>query len=356
MSAPGGHGGPHPVGQLRTAARRRATSPFAAIARRLGIAVGLLVLTVATVLLDAGGYRDSAGGRVGVLDAVYYATVSLSTTGYGDIIPVTPAARLVNVLVITPARLLFLVVLVGTTLQVLTDRSREAIRAHLWRSKLEAHTVVCGYGTTGRAAVRTLLEHGTPRDQIVVADVSSAAVAEANDDGLTGVVGDVTRTAVLARTEVGSAEAVIVNVGRDDTAVLTVLTVRQLTTTARVVAASRSGENVPLLRQAGADVVLTTADSAGRLLGLSTSSPHVVEVVNDLITTGGGLDLVEHAVSEGDIGRPASTVPGLVISVVRDGRPLPPEQGRTATLRAGDRVVCVVDAPDPSPRDGPPGG
>ncbi len=39
-----------------------------------------------------------------LLDCVYYATVSLSTTGYGDITPLTPQARLVNILVITPLR------------------------------------------------------------------------------------------------------------------------------------------------------------------------------------------------------------------------------------------------------------
>ena len=58
------------------------------------------------------------------LDCLYYATVSLSTTGYGDITPVTPSARLVNVLVITPLRVAFLIVLIGTTVETLTTRSR----------------------------------------------------------------------------------------------------------------------------------------------------------------------------------------------------------------------------------------
>ena len=50
----------------------------------------------------------------------YYATVSLSTTGYGDITPVSPGARLVNILVVTPLRILFLLILIGTTLEALT--------------------------------------------------------------------------------------------------------------------------------------------------------------------------------------------------------------------------------------------
>jgi voltage-gated potassium channel len=35
---------------------------------------------------------------------------------------VTPDARLVNILLITPARVLFLIILVGTTLEVQTDQ------------------------------------------------------------------------------------------------------------------------------------------------------------------------------------------------------------------------------------------
>jgi voltage-gated potassium channel Kch len=40
-----------------------------------------------------------------------YATVTLSTTGYGDIVPVTDAARLVNTVLITPIRVIFLILL-----------------------------------------------------------------------------------------------------------------------------------------------------------------------------------------------------------------------------------------------------
>ena len=328
------------TGQLRTAQRR--VSPLASIGIRVGISLLTLVVTVVAVELEAGGYRDTAGGRVGWLDAVYYATVSLSTTGYGDITPVTPHARLVNILLITPARVLFLIVLVGTTLQVLTTRSRDEIRERVWRAKLKQHTVICGYGTTGLSAVRTLMAQGTPAEQIVVVDSSAPAVGEANDSGLTGVVGDVTRTSVLQRADIGDAGSVVVCVDRDDTAVLTVLTVRQLNTRAHVVAAARESENAPLLRQAGADVVLTTADSAGRLLGLATTSPHVVAVVNDLISTGEGLDLVERAVSPEEVGTGAGQLSDVVVGVVRDGTPLPSGTVRRATLQAGDRVVCIV--------------
>ena len=55
-----------------------------------------------------------------LLDASYQATVTATTTGYGDIAPISPAARAWTALAVTPRRILFLIVLVGTTLEVLT--------------------------------------------------------------------------------------------------------------------------------------------------------------------------------------------------------------------------------------------
>ena len=93
--------------------------------------------------------------HVDLLDCVYYATVTLSTTGYGDIVPYSDSARLINVLLITPLRVLFLIILVGTTLEVLTERTREEWRLNRWRTTLRDHTVVVGFGTKGRSAVQT---------------------------------------------------------------------------------------------------------------------------------------------------------------------------------------------------------
>jgi voltage-gated potassium channel len=118
---------PAPTARLDLPGGRR-FGPFAAIGLRLGVALGLVLVAWALVLLERDGYRDSADSSVSVVDALYYTTVTLSTTGYGDITPVTTTSRLVNALVVTPMRILFVIVLVGTTIQALTERSRTALR------------------------------------------------------------------------------------------------------------------------------------------------------------------------------------------------------------------------------------
>ena len=98
--------------------------------------------------------------EVDLVDSIYYTTVTLSTTGYGDIAPVEPHARLINAFVITPLRIAFLVLLIGTTLEVLASQGREMFRVARWRKKMGEHVVVVGYGTKGRSAVETLVNNG----------------------------------------------------------------------------------------------------------------------------------------------------------------------------------------------------
>src|SRR3712207_7457259 len=93
---------------------------------------------------------------------------------------------------------------------------------------MRQHVIVCGYGTKGRSAIRSVQALGTPLDKIVVVDTDPRAIDEANSLGLTGIVGDAGRTEVLRRASVEWARAVIVAANRDDAAVLITLTVRQL--------------------------------------------------------------------------------------------------------------------------------
>ena len=122
---------------------------------------------------------------------------------------------------------------------------------------------------------------------------------------------------------------------------LTTLTVRQLAPGITVVAAVREEENADLVRQSGADSVITSSDAAGRLLGLATDSPRTVSVVEDLIAVGTGLDLLEREITPEEVGRQPQSTGAPVLAVVRDGRTLAYDNAECATLQAGDRLVYV---------------
>ena len=160
--------------------------PLRRILWRVALALGLITFVALLTYLGRDGYVDPEDDSVSLLDAFYYSTVSITTTGYGDIRPVTDTARLVTTVLVTPARIVFLILLVGTTLELLAERSRQAYRRSRWRRTLKEHVIICGYGTKGRSAVRTLIGKGVPREQIVVLDESAEARASGNGHGSRG--------------------------------------------------------------------------------------------------------------------------------------------------------------------------
>ncbi len=324
--------------------RKLVERPIRQVSKRLLMALGVLVATALIVYADRDGYNDNSDGSVDFLDAFYYATVTLSTTGYGDITPVSDSARLMNIFVITPLRVLFLIILVGTTLEVLTERTREEWRLNRWRTTLRDHTVVIGFGTKGRSAIQTVCATGLKKEQVVVVDPSSKVVDAATAEGFAGVIGDATRSEVLKRAEVHKARQIIVAPQRDDTAVLVTLTARQLNRAAKIVAAVREEENAPLLKQSGADAVITSSGAAGRLLGLSVLSPAAGMVMEDLIQQGSGLDIVERPVVRAEVGKKPRETDDLVVSVLRGHRVLGYDDPSVGTLQLTDRLITIARA------------
>jgi voltage-gated potassium channel len=326
----------------------RVRSPWWELTRRLLVALGILTGTVLLVYFDRDGYRDgndpATDYAVDLSDAIYYTTVTLSTTGYGDIAPVSQPARLVNAFVITPLRIAFLVLLIGTTLEVLASQGREMFRVARWRKNMGSHVVVVGYGTKGRSAVETIVGNGRSREAVVVVDPSAAALTDAHADGLTVVTGDATRRSVLRQAGIETATQVIITTDRDDTNVLSTLTVRQLNPDAWIVVSVREQENVPLMKQSGADSVITSSDAVGRLLGLSSLSPTLGQVMEDLLTYGEGLEVAERDLLVSEVAKPPQSLPDQVIAVVRDEKVYRYFDPVVSQLARGDRLIVVRSA------------
>jgi voltage-gated potassium channel len=320
---------------------RRAFGPLPLIMWRLALALSLVLVAAVVVYAGREGYHDSAGRPLDWLSSFYYSAVTLTTIGYGDIVPVSPDARLVNTLVIAPLRLGFLLLLVGTTLRALTERTRAEWREERWRSKVRGHAVVVGYGTKGRAAVVTLLANGCRPHEVVVVDTSAAAVAEANRHGVVGVIGDGTHTDVLERAELGKAKHVLIATKGDDAAVLTALTARRMNGDAMITASVRHAENAAIMRESGATNVITSSESAGHLLGVATLNPTVGSVMEDLLSSGLSMKVVERAAAPDEIGGGVEGVREPVLALVRDGRAMRYNDPLIGTVRAGDQLILV---------------
>jgi voltage-gated potassium channel len=334
--------------ETRVAFPSRRLSARESLLVRVAIALGCLLLTAGLVYGERDGYSDSSDSSVSALDALYYATVTLSTTGYGDITPVSDLARLTNIFVITPLRFVFLIVLVSTTVEVLTQAARERSRVNRWRKRMKDHTVIVGFGVKGQAALRTLLAHGQKPDTLVVIADDRYSVAEATRQGVTGVVGDARSERVLRDAGVPTAARIIIAADQDDTAIMVTLLVKKIAaqagTTPTIVAAAREAAAADLIRHGGADRVIVHAESAGNLMGLSLLSSNVGEIVEDLMNASEGLEIVERDISRAELGLAPSDVQRegeLVLAVVRDGQAHKFDEGGIRVLQKGDRIVVI---------------
>lgn len=322
---------------------RRERAPLASIGLRI-LAAGLLVVFVALVVrIGRGSYIDITGDAIGLLDALYYASVTVTTTGYGDITPVSQSGRLATILLITPARILFLILVVSTTVEVLTEQSRELIAERKWRQQVKDHTVICGFGATGSAAATDLIKRGYETSKVVVVDSDPNSIEAASREGYVAILGDATAVDTLEQAGVDTASSIVVAPNRDDAAVLITLTAREMNETAHIVAAGRERENLHLLKQGGASEVIDATSAVGRMLGMGTHSPSAARVLDDLLAAGDGLELTEIDPEIRD-GSPGVPEHATLVGIVRDGSRLAQRLVEPSNIKAGDRIVVLRDS------------
>jgi len=315
-------------------------NPLRAILLRVLLAIGLLLLVTMITYVGRDGYYDAHGDSpLTFIDALYYSTVTITTTGYGDIVPDTQWSRLVTTVVVTPLRVLFLILLVGTTLQVLADRSRLIIRRNRWEKELKDHIVVLGFGIKGRSALEYLRNHNDDCPAVAI-DTDEEALEAANRQNVNGILGKAYDQDILKAADIEEASTVIVALGTDEQSVLAVLRVREAAPDATIVVSCREEDNVELLSSSGADEVIVSSSSAGRLLGMAAEAPEAARVINDLLTFGEGLDIDERTVETH--GEPMELNRAeTAIAVVRGDVVMRPGDARCQPLEPGDRVIYI---------------
>ncbi len=329
-------------------------SPVSALLRRIGLAVALILIVAAVLWWDRDGLRDTAhpDQPMTFVGVFYFTVVSLTTVGYGDIVPVTDLARLINAVLLTPVRIFLWVLFLGTAyeLTLLRLRFREERQMKDLHDRLHDHVVVCGYGVKGRAIVSELLAHGQPREQIVAIDADEDAVAGATKAGLVALRGDASREELLRAAAVEKAAYVLLAPNRDDACVLMCLTVRSLAPRVHLVAAAREEENVKLLYGAGADLVVTPSVSRGRLMASVVKQHAVPHFLEDLLSFGEGLAMHERVVRPDEAGRFAFDLPdlrgSLILGVARGTERCPFHRLGNFPLQAGDLVVYLTGDPE----------
>lgn len=321
---------------------------WADVGIRVLAALFLVSIVVAVHYADRDGLVDTHDGEVSLLDVIYFTMISITTTGFGDIAPISDRARLVEAVIVTPIRFAVIFIFVGTAYNFIIKRSWEKFRMARIQKKLSDHVVVLGFGVSGSEAVAEIIGRGTPPSDIVVMDSEEERLLLAEDMGCNVICADASRDENLMAVRIAEAQTVLVSAGRDDSSILIVLTVRHLAPKVPISVVVRAADNELLARQAGADNVINPVRFTGLLLAGSARGTHIADYLADLASVTGRVHLVERPVMDEEIGRSIDDLAtgGRGLRIYRNGIACGYWEDGARSLEAGDIVVEIRPTAD----------
>jgi len=243
--------------------------------KRSSLAAGTLFALAATVLLLVYGVLGSlilgqgfAPPIQSLPQALYFTVVTMSTVGYGDILPKSDDARLFVISLIIVGLSVFLTSLTAVVGPLVQGRISRIIAPRRKRMKRVNHFIITGDGPLARNTARELLN----RDKavVVIANDEDTVMGEAEM-----VIGDATDLDILRKAGAETAHAVLALSDDDAENAFVILALRELNTEAKKVAAVSSRKNLERVRRVQPDMILAPNVFGGEVLAMALTEEKI---------------------------------------------------------------------------------
>ena len=241
----------------------------------------LTAVTVGTI-----GFWIIEGGEVSIGDCLYMTIITLSTVGYGEVIPMTPLGRgFASFLIIfgMGTLLYFASTVVAFWVELDMTKVRRRRKMQKTISQLEDHIIVCGVGATGGHVVREFIATKTP---FVMIDTDKerlerlhAVSVEQGCEALS-VAGDATDDRVLHKAGIEKARGLVAALRNDKDNIYIVLSARHVNPKLRIIARAMEKDAPPKILRAGADQVVSPNLIGGLRIASEMLRPEVVEFLD----------------------------------------------------------------------------
>ena len=207
-----------------------------------------------------------------LITALYYALVTMSTVGYGDIIPQSSEAKLFAVSIIVLGVAVFATSLTAVIAPMVSKSLQRIVNHKGARMKREHHFVVIGNGPLAINTARELKRRGHPVTRVLRKAPDNV---EPRDGDTDLVVGDPSNIEVLREAGAHRAEAVLAMMVDDSENAFVILAVKELGGSARTVAAVNDAANLSRVKLAQPDVVISPQVLGGELIAMLLSGEEV---------------------------------------------------------------------------------
>jgi voltage-gated potassium channel len=269
---------------------------LAKVIRRLRVAVVALLIAV---LIGTLGYRIIEGSSW--FDAYYMSLITLSTVGYGEIIPLSHAGR-----VFTSFLIIFNLGLFAYAISSMASIFAEGGFTAIFRdynmnkkiNDLQRHTIVCGFGRHATEVCQELAKQMMPF-VVIESDTEKTTWLREESDYLC-IEGDATEDAVLIEAGIDRALALVVTLPSDANNLFIVLSARQINPNLRIISRANSFSDEMKIKRAGADHVVMPERIGGFYMATLINKPDLVEFFN-LISNMGPSQVVFEEIPVADL-------------------------------------------------------
>jgi len=252
-------------------------------------------------------------------DAIYWAVISMTTTGYGDITPSTPGGRVIAAIVVLSG--LFLLSMVTATVASVFVEKKIREGKGLETIKFKDHIVLCGWNNNAEETVEGLIRTvpGKKLHLVLVNELFEEEVESLKfkfqDHEFRFLRGDFTREDVLARANIAQARSAILLADTsgqhsleqaDERTILATLAIKSMAPEVKTCAELLNPENKQHLRRANVDEIVVRGEHIGNLLAGAATSPGLPRVISSLLSPEEENNLWKVEVPSRFIGRPVA--------------------------------------------------
>ncbi len=244
-----------------------------------------------------------------LFDAFYWALVTISTVGYGDISPVSTEGRSISMVIIVSG-----IAMISFATSVIVSAFSEKlheVKEHRIIDKVnkrDAFLIICGYGQMAKIFLR---REALSAESYIIIEKDPARVEAAKKEGYSVIHEDASRTEVLKRFNTKSAEVTVLCMIADDVEnIYITLTAKALSRKIKVIARANDSRMVKKLQYAGADHILLPHEVANNMIHIAITQPTMYKALHAVLT---GKDVAQ--IYELHVGRHQSLVGETIASI-----------------------------------------